>query len=231
MNKKLIQKIALIILALLLVAFVVWVIASNANKDEEEEVKNREYDKAEVEAAAQLLVEDSKLLNEIYWGKGIPYDDNKNLASGSYYPANEAYLASIGVSTIDDLKKLTEKTYSDTVCTWIYSTILSSVHSDTTVAGLSRYEQVYGGKNNDEPEYIRVYTEADYWLIDTVEYNPSVEALYSEGEIVYVQLLATVTNPEGKVMNTNLKIGLVEEEDGWRLNTPTYARYYEDYTS
>lgn len=197
----------------------------------DEKVKNREYDAAEVEAAASVLIEESKILNEIYWGKGIRYVDDKNLSSGSYYPADDAHLAEIGIKTIQDLKDLTEKTFSDGMSEWIYSTVLSSVYTDTTVAGLSRYEQVYGGKNNDEPEYIRVYSEAEYWLVDTVEYYPTVEALRSEGERVYVMVLATVTNPEGKVMNTNLEIALVEEDDGWRLDSPTYARYYEDYTS
>jgi hypothetical protein len=208
---------------------VVWIIVKSIDKDDE--VKNREYDKAEVEAAASVLIEDSKLLNYIYWGKGIPYVDDKSLSSGSYYPADENYLNTIGIKTINDLKALTEKTYSKGMCEWIYSTVLSSVHSDTSVAGLSRYEQVYSGKNNDVPEYIRVYTEANYWLVDEVEYHPSVEALRSEGETVYVLILVSVTSPEGKVMNTNLEIGLVEEEDGWRLDSPTYARYYEDYTS
>lgn len=229
MDKKLIKKIALIAAALLLIAFVVWIIVASLTK--EDKVKNREYDKAEVEAAASELLEDSKLLNYIYWGEGIPYVDDKSLSSGSYYPADQNYLDSIGIKTIEDLKTLTEKTYSKGMCEWIYSSVLSSVHSDTSVAGLSRYEQVFGGKNNDEPEYIRVYTEANYWLVDEVEYHSSVEALRSEGDIVYVLVLATVTNPEGKVMNTNLEIGLIEEEDGWRLDSPTYARYYEDYTS
>jgi hypothetical protein len=229
MDKQIIKKIALIVAALLLIVFVVWIIVKSIGKDDE--VKNREYDKAEVEAAASVLIEDSKLLNYIYWGKGIPYVDDKSLSSGSYYPADENYLNTIGIKTINDLKALTEKTYSKGMCEWIYSTVLSSVHSDTSVAGLSRYEQVYSGKNNDVPEYIRVYTEANYWLVDEVEYHPSVEALRSEGETVYVLILVSVTSPEGKVMNTNLEIGLVEEEDGWRLDSPTYARYYEDYTS
>lgn len=224
MSKRIIRIVALLVA--LVICF-----CSLISCGDEETVKNREYDKAEVEAAAKVLIENSKLLNYIYWGKGIPYVDNKNLSSGSYYPADESYLASIGVKTLDDLKKMTEKTYSDEMCKWIYSTVLSSVHSDTAVAGLARYEQVYTGKNNDEPAYIRVYTEADYWLIDEVEYNPSVEALRSEGEIVCVLVLATVTNPEGKVMNQNLTVRLIEEEDGWRLDAPTYARYYEDYTS
>ena len=229
MDKQIIKKIALIVAALLLIAFVVWIIVKSIDKDDE--VKNREYDKAEVEAAASVLIEDSKLLNYIYWGKGIPYVDDKSLSSGSYYPADENYLNTIGIKTINDLKALTEKTYSKGMCEWIYSTVLSSVHSDTSVAGLSRYEQVYSGKNNDVPEYIRVYTEANYWLVDEVEYHPSVEALRSEGETVYVLILVSVTSPEGKVMNTNLEIGLVEEEDGWRLDSPTYARYYEDFAS
>lgn len=229
MNKKLIEKIALIVAALLLIGLVVWIVIANLNK--EEAVKNREYDKAEVEAAAVKLLEESKLLNYIYWGEGIPYKDDKNLSSGSYYPADDIYLESIGIETIDDLKALTEKTYSKEVCDDIYASVLSSVYSDTGVVGLARYEQVYTGKDNDVPDYIRVYIEAKCWFEDDVDYHPEVEALYSEGEIVYVQILAIVTNPEGKVMNKNLTIGLIEEEDGWRLNTPTYVKYYEEQTS
>ena len=47
MDKQLIKKIALIVAAILLVAFVVWIIVASLTK--EDEVKNREYDKAEVE--------------------------------------------------------------------------------------------------------------------------------------------------------------------------------------
>ena len=64
-------------------------------------------------------------------------------------------------------------------------------------------------------------------MVDEVEYHSSVEALRSEGDVVYVLVLATVTSPEGKVMNTNLEIGLIEEEDGWRINSPTYAKYFD----
>ena len=231
MDKQLIKKIALIVAALLLVAFVVWIIVASLTK--EDKVKNREYDKAEVEAAAVVLLENSKILNEIYWGEGIPYVDDKSLSSGSYYPADQNYLDSIGIETIEDLKRLTEKTYSDGMCDQIYKTILSSVYSDTGIVGLARYEQVYTGKNNDVPDYIRVYTEAKCWFEDTVDYHPEVEALRSEGDVVYVMVLVTVTSHEDpeKVMNINLEIGLVEEEDGWRLDSPTYAKYYEDYTS
>ncbi len=226
MNKKLIEKIALAVAALLLIGLIVWIIIANLNK--EDKVDNREYDKAEVEAAAIQLLEESKLLNEIYWGKGIPYEHDESHSSGSYYPANDIYLESIGIETIDDLKALTEKTYSKDMCTRIYTSILSSVYSDTGAVSLARYEQVYNG---DIPDYIRVYTEAKCWFEDTVEYHSEVEALYSEGDVVYVQILAIVTNPEGKVMNKNLTIGLIEEEDGWRLNTPTYVKYYEELTS
>lgn len=229
MSKKLIGKIAIIVAALLLVALIVWIIVASIKKSNE--IPDREYDAAEVEAAARVLLEESKLLNYIYWGKGIPYVSDESLSSGSYYAADETYLAEIGISTIQDLRDKTSKVFSDEMCEWIYSTVLSSVYGDASVAGLSRYEQVWGGKNNDEPEYIRVYSEADYWLVDEVEYHPSVEALRSKGEKVYVNVLVTVTSPEGKVMNQNLEIALVEEDDGWRLDSPTYARYYEDYTS
>ena len=229
MNTKLIEKILFIVALFVIAALVIWIIASNANQGDEK--SNRESEAAEVEAAAVKLLEESKLLNYIYWGEGIPYKDDKNLSSGSYYPADDIYLESIGIETIDDLKALTEKTYSKEMCETIYESILTSVYSDTGVVGLARYEQVYTGKDNDIPDYIRVYIEAKCWFDDTVEYHPEVEALYSEGDVVYVQILAIVTNPEGKVMNKNLTIGLIEEEDGWRLNTPTYAKYYEEQTS
>ena len=231
MNKKLIEKILFFVALLVIAALVIWIIASNANKDDEE--SDREYDAQEVKAAAIQLLEDSKLLNDIYWGKGIPYENDESHSSGSYYPANDIYLESIGIETLDDLKELTEKTYSKDMCERIYNNILSSVYSDTGVVSLARYEQVYTGKNNDVPDYIRVYIEAKCWFEDTVEYNSNIDVLRSEGDVVYVMVLVTVTSHEDpeKKMNINLEIGLIEEEDGWRLNSPTYAKYYEEQTS
>lgn len=193
----------------------------------EEEDQNREYDESEVISEAQTLISDSALLNEIYWGKGIPYKDDLNLASGKYFPADEAYLEKIGIVTIEDLKKLTRGTFSDEMCEWVFSTLLSSVSDGSIIASTARYGQKWGGENADEPEYILVYSEADYFLVDEVEYHlDNIEVLGSEGEIVKVRILATVTNPEGEVMNNSLDISLIEEEDGWRLDSPTYTRYY-----
>ena len=196
----------------------------------EEEIVDREYDEAEVLAAAEMLIEDSIILNEIYWGTGIPYKQDPNLAEGVYYPADDAYLESIGISTLEDLKTLTRKTFSKSQCEWIFETLLSSVSTGSSIVSLARYGQKWGGDNLDVPEYILVNSDATVWLDDTVDYNYDMMAVSDvEGEVITVRLLVTVTNPEGKIMNENIDVKLIEESDGWRLHSPTYVSYYDQF--
>ena len=221
----LLSKILLIALAVILVAIIVWVVVASLTR--EDEVVNREYDEAEVISAAKELIGDTLVLNEIFWGKGIPYTEDANLAEGNYFPASEVYLASIGVTTVEDIKNLARAVYSDNICDWVFETVFSSVTDTGNTPMLARYVQKMGGDNLDVPEYILVYRDAEYWLTDTVEYNlENIEVIGSEGERVKIKTLVTVTNPDGKVMNINKELALVEEADGWRLDTPTYARYY-----
>ncbi len=195
----------------------------------EEEVKNREYNEEEVRSAARTLIEKSALLNEIYWGAGIPYKDDLNLASGKYFPADEIYLEKIGISTIEDLKNLTRGTFSDEMCSWVFSTLLSSISDGTTVAATARYAQMWGGADGKTPEYILVYSETDYFLVDKVTYHlDTIKVLGSKGEKVNVEILVTVISSDEKnpPMDKTIDVSLIEEEDGWRLDSPTYTRYY-----
>ncbi len=196
----------------------------------EDEIPDREYDEAEVLEAARELIDDSIILNEIYWGAGIPYIDDANLKDGVYYPADDTYLSKIGVKTLEDLKNLTRGTFSDDQCEWIFSTLMSSVSDGNGIVSLARYGQKWGGENLDVPEYILVNSDATVWLDDTVDYNYDMMAVSDvEGEVITVRLLVTVTNPEGKIMNENIDVKLIEESDGWRLHSPTYVSYYDPF--
>ena len=66
---------------------------------------------------------------------------------------------------------------------------------------------------------------------DNIEYDlDTVKVDGSKKERVYVKLNATVTNSEGQSQITELTVTLIEEDDGWKIDGPTYANYnpYKD---
>ena len=75
--------------------------------------KNRSYDEAEVKTAAEELIRKTERLNEIFWGKGIPYVEEYGYTG--YYPADPIYLVEHGFLTVDDLKKIQRKFFRPTI--------------------------------------------------------------------------------------------------------------------
>lgn len=194
-------------------------------KDNGGSIFNREYDEKQVRTEAENLIRESEILNEIYWGYGIPYTDDVNLSNGAYFPAEETYLENIGIKTIDDLKNKTRKVFSCEMCEWVFDSVLSSVGTGTSVY-IARYVQKFGGENLDEPEYILVNKNYRVMLADEVEYDyKSIEVVGSNGNYVTVSIECTVTTEEGLSSKNRISVDLIEEADGWRIATPTYTVY------
>ncbi len=190
--------------------------------------KNREYDETELKEASCDLIEKSKLLNQVYWGTGIEYIKDESTSNGSYYEANYLHLEKLGFSTIEELKELTRGVFSKAYSEDIFKTSLSSVSYDTGIAGLARYYQKYKDLEMTEPDTIMVYSEARVLLVDDVIYDyNSITVEGSKGQIVYVTLNAQVTRGD-KSQIRKVKVGLIEEENGWRLNDATYVSYNEN---
>ena len=181
--------------------------------------KNRSYDKSEVEAAARDLIERSEILNEIFWGDGISYIEDDNYRNGQYYPADPLYLKRIDVESITDLIALTGSVfsldYTESICE---STMASSVGN----YGMAVYVRYYQGE-----DHIMVYTACKPLLTDKVEYDlSSVTATGSKGERVYVNLSVNVTRDDTS-QTREIKVALIEEENGWRIDSPTYVAFDE----
>ena len=209
------KKIALLILTLALI-----IAAFTSCKE-----KDREYDEGEVKAAARELIEDSILLNEIFWGKGLPYYDDRNTSEGSYYRAIEYYHYEMGFKNIDELKELCAKTFSKKYCESINQTMFSSIEDGEETLLLSRYYQKVSVVDGT-PEYIMVNTNCQKLLSGTVEYDyESIKVTGSEGETVFVTINATVTEEGLEPQTREIRISLVEEESGWRIDSPTYLTY------
>ena len=185
----------------------------------------RKYDESVVLENADALITSAEVLNLIYYGSGIKYYNDEN--TGYYCKADYDHLAELGFSTIDELKALTEKTFSDRYSLQVYSTILSPLSNDTSVVSPARYYQAYD-EETGEATNVMVYSNFTPLLKSEVIYDyGSLKVEGSKGDKVYVTVEATVKNAEGKTQNTTLKIALVEEHDGWRIDSPTFENYKE----
>ena len=184
---------------------------------------NKKYDEEEVLTAAKTLLKEAELLNVIYYGSGVQYYENDR-ANGNYREANSEHLRELGFSTVDELMILTEKTFSDNYSDLLYSTIIYGLKDDTSVITAARYYQAYDEETNDS--YMMVNSKFTVMFKDSIEYDyNSLKVEKSSKEKVYVSVEATVTNSEGASQKTTVTITLVEEDDGWKIDNPTYANY------
>ena len=193
---------------------------------------DREYDEKEVKDAATLLIEKSLVLNEIYWGEGIPYIPG---STSVYCEANFISLSELGFYTIEELKEKTRAVFTNEYCEYIFSTAFSSVNDGDEIQFYARYYQKYEDEKQTIPLNIMVYSRFENMLPDKVEYlYDTLTVTHSEGDTVYVKLNARVTRDEENVQIREKIIGLIEEEDGWKIDTATYLKYndqqdeYED---
>ena len=186
---------------------------------------NRKYDEATVKEEAARLIAASAELNEIYWGRGIGYIQDAGSSNGAYYEANFFDLMKYDVRTVDDLKAKTELVFSEGYCESIFATAFSSIVDGEELQFYARYYQKYEDENNTVPVAIMVYSLAKVLLTDKIEYHfDTIEVVGSKKKTVYVTIEISVTR-EDKTQTKVLKIGLLEEKNGWRLDTPTYSSY------
>ena len=189
--------------------------------------KNREYDETEVITAAAELIKKSERLNDIYYGRGIEYSKNESEGNGVYYPADFLSLERLGIKTVNDIKNLTAECFTKEYAALVINTKLSQVYDEDGIQEYSRYYQKYNALDNSE-EYIMVYKNATVYLTDTVLYDySSLRVSRVKGDEVFVSISVTVSTDDGKVQTKDIEISLLEEENGWRINSPTYARYFD----
>lgn len=192
-----------------------------------EEVYNREYDESEVLLYARELIEKSLPLNEILYGEGLAYDENVGV--GIYKQATSESLAKYQIENMKSLTDKIEAVFSDSYIRTINaSDIFNSVTDEGVIVSYSRYfEDETEGEGEEKISKILVNSKYDYFLKNKYEYIGDISVKGSEGEYVIVSALIRATRADGKSRDFNLDIKLIEEEDGWRISTPTYIVYNE----
>lgn len=214
--------------AFLLTIVVIFSIFTFNSCEKNKKEKDREYDESTVLTVAQELIKKSEKLNDIYYGYGIEADmaDISN-ANGNYFPADILSCEKFGIRNVSEIKKLTRECFTEAQSNLMINTVLNST-KDTSgeIINFARYYQEYDSLNPGEEKCIMVYTKYKPFLTDKVEYlYDTLRVDGVEGQIIVVEIEVKATNPEGNVQNKKLKINLLEEKDGFRLDSPTYARY------
>jgi len=182
-----------------------------------------DYTKEELCKSAGALIEASYKINEVYFGEGLPISEEDSEDAKKFAEENGLTLENVQFlpvteespyTSIDEIKKDTEKVYSKEYCEYLYSMAFEGFSTeDGTAAVYAKYIEDEGG----------VLTAR----IDLVENALPLDRKYDLSSIKAKKMkkdMATVTVDsyiDGKKDET-LTFTLVKEEDGWRLDTPTY---------
>ncbi len=207
----------------------------SCGEPETPEVVPRDYDAAQVEAAARQLLADSRWLCDIYYGAGMPLCEAEDAyAIGRYHQVDDAYLTEHGITSLEDVKQKTRKLFSQAQSQLLFSTVLSHVSDGDVPISMPRYSEQ--AADAEHPYRMLIDIEAPVYYPDDYVYDlSSVRASHAEGERVFFTVTVTVTKSgegedAGKTQTRTQTLCLLEEADGWRLDImpgASYSVYYE----
>jgi len=167
-----------------------------------------DINKEEVVSAAQKLITDSVAINNYIWGPLQPYDETAepydDTNGGEYYP-----LIDFPYATMDELKEAIKSVYSEGYCENIFSTLFK--FEDEVLGYISPRYLEKDGKMYINKNY-SVYELRTEILTDTVKV---------ETASAYYVIISADYNVDGKA-GGSLELTLLNEENGWRLDTATY---------
>ena len=180
----------------------------------EQEVKEEE-----LFPIVEELVEESKILNEIIFGEGIP-----TLASGEtvgyYRECNMLMLKEWGFESAQDIRAAIRRIYSRSMSSFMEERAFASLTAGDAVSGARYYETLEGVLMADG--------NADVFLTGDVVYDYSTLRIISQHRgIVSLKMEATVESASGLTQVRTIELEVERSGDEWKLNSPTYLVYDE----
>ena len=180
--------------------------------------------------AAPDLIERSAMLNEVFFGEGIPYNKDSTPV-GSYYEADKEYLREAGFATVTQLKNKTKTVFSEAYSEIIFSANLSGFAVEGSGYTYARYTSSQAEALRDEKETILVFVgegAQNPYQIGKCTYDYSTLQITKVGRD-YAEVTLSVhtvfppseSYPDGREEDAPMTIRFVFE-DGWRIDSPTY---------
>ncbi|MBP3377059.1 MAG: hypothetical protein J6L83_09875 [Clostridia bacterium] len=165
------------------------------------------------------LIENSKELNTVYFGKGLPvYDRDGTLAEekGVYYndelTAYNKVMEKSRFLTVDEIKTRSREIYSSEYLSALYETAFDGVMTGSSSAYLRFYE-------SEDWLYQNIYA-TDFELSERI-YDYSSMQIVKPSNNEYINItIDTYTLDDKNVKNISLTF--VYERGNWYLDSPTY---------
>ena len=189
--------------------------------------RDRRYDEAEVKEAATSLMQAAAKLNEIYYGEGILYLESSQHNVSIYKEADPDSLNGYGIKTISELKQKTLEVFSEEHAEGMFKSAFSgSFSTQNGTSNLSRYYQKYDDKGLNaicimvNSSYEPIMNGINVYDLD------SIKVIGSKGEYVYFTMDVKVISGNNTQVH-NIRVRLIEEDDGWRIASTAFANYNE----
>lgn len=165
----------------------------------------------EAEAILTELLPKAEEINDIIWGEGLPVEPGQDEALKTVTAAQYRTVAKDApYQSIDELK-----------------TAIASVYSDAFIENTINYAAFEGAEDALEDTAAQMYprySENDTGVLLVDITNPGFE-LTTEIDASTVKVVDAEKNKQHLEVESNagtLKIVIVLQENGWRLDTPTY---------
>ena len=209
------------LLAVFLVVFSAFLFSC---KETEPEIPPREYVESEVIENAEALLIGSQDINCILWGVGIlpnPEEENTGVYAECSVEEKERY----GIQSVDDIRTLCQKIYSEAMCQTVENTILGTVRDENeSIVSLVRYYD----KTDSETQTVSLMVRTDfhvYFEKPVTYHTQTLKIKEVKGEVIYLTVDVTLYDEENLPHDKTLTFSVIEEADGWRLHSPTYMKY------
>ncbi len=179
----------------------------------------QEVKEDELFPVVEELIEESKILNVIIFGEGIP-----TLASGKtvgyYRECNMLILKDWGFESARDIRAAINRIYTHSMRSFMEERAFASLTAGSAVQGARYYE--------DEDGILMAKSNADVFMTGEVSYDySSLRILSQRRGIVSLEMEATVSSSSGSTQVRTIKLEVEKEGDEWKLNSPTYLVYDE----
>jgi len=165
----------------------------------------------EIIEAAKELIEKSYVINEIYYGKGLPITEEDSLGFASNYAIVDT---SCGFASIEDIKKATAEVYAADYCEHLYVIAFEglSTEDDQSVC-YARFLDDYA----DKLTMLKDVATTGVDLNRTYDFSTIVVEKCVR-DMATIKVMSLVDGEEDE----ELTINLILENGQWKLNTPTY---------
>ena len=177
--------------------------------------------RTEIRDTVQALVEQSYVLNDVYYGDGLPFEEDEELVATMLGMTQDAeikvYYMPVSPAapflSEEEIRKATAAVFSPEMCQLLYEIAFSGVATgDEEQVSFARYIQ------QEDVLTVRLDLAASALQVNRTYDFDNMTVLIDEGDRVRVEIPSIV---EGE-KSVNVRITVIKTADGWRLDSPTY---------